>query len=84
MEKALKKFTKWSPIGSLKFIIIQVFDGVGECFAGSRYFTAFVENAFSLPWAMKTSILGPFIFTPISMEFLLGSQGVPRASQDDF
>ena len=67
-----------------KILLFHVFDGVGECFVGSRYFTAFVENAFSLPWAMKTSISGPSIFTPISMEFLLGPLGRPRASQDDF
>ena len=57
---------------------------MGECFVGSRYFTAFVENAFSLPWAMKTSILGPSIFTVISMKFLLGPLGVPRTPQNYF
>ena len=57
---------------------------MGECFVGSRYFTAFVENAFSLPWAMKTSILGPSIFTVISMKFLLGPLGLPRNPQDYF
>ena len=80
----MKKVTKWSPIGNPNFIIIHVFDGGDECFVGSRYSTAFVENAFSLPWAMKTSTSGPSIFTPISMKFLLGPLGEPRASQDDF
>ena len=67
MEKASTIATEWSPTGNPKFIIFNVFEIEGECFVGSRYFTAFVENGFSLPWAMKTSIRGPSIFTPISM-----------------
>ena len=84
IEKASKNDRKWSPIGTTEFIIIHVFHERAQCFVGSPFFTAFVENAFSFPWAMKTSTSGPPIFTPISMKFLLGPLGGPRASQDDF
>ena len=78
-RKSIRKGHQMEPNRESK---IHVFDGVGECFVGSRYFTAFVENAFSLPWAMKTSTLGLSISTSISMEFLQGPPGVPRTPQD--
>ena len=63
---------------------IHVFDGGGECFVGSLYFTFFVDNAFSLLFTMKTSISGPSDFTPISMKFLMGSLEVPRTPRTTF